>query len=86
MDYAISSFAAIGLPLSELPCCRVERTPACLSLRTQRHVGVKSGWGLDRDYIGFVGSFYRYQGLQCLLDALAIIQTHHTIRASTFGW
>jgi glycosyltransferase involved in cell wall biosynthesis len=32
------------------------------------------GLGLDRDYIGFVGSFYRYQGLQCLLDALAIIR------------
>jgi glycosyltransferase involved in cell wall biosynthesis len=30
--------------------------------------------GLDRDYIGFVGSFYRYQGLQCLLDAMAIIR------------
>ena len=33
------------------------------------------GLGLDRDYIGFVGSFYRYQGLQCLLDALAIIRS-----------
>ena len=32
------------------------------------------GLGLDRDYIGFVGSFYRYQGLQCLLDAFAIIR------------
>jgi glycosyltransferase involved in cell wall biosynthesis len=32
------------------------------------------GLGLDRDYIGFVGSFYRYQGLQCLLDAMAIIR------------
>jgi glycosyltransferase involved in cell wall biosynthesis len=30
--------------------------------------------GLDRDYIGFVGSFYRYQGLQCLLDAMVIIK------------
>ena len=30
--------------------------------------------GLERDYIGFVGSFYRYQGLQCLLDAFAIIR------------
>jgi glycosyltransferase involved in cell wall biosynthesis len=29
---------------------------------------------LDRDYIGFVGSFYRYQGLQCLLEAMAIIR------------
>ena len=32
------------------------------------------GLGLDRDYIGFVGSFYRYQGLQCLLDAMALIR------------
>lgn len=32
------------------------------------------GLGLDRDYIGFVGSFYRYQGLQCLLDAMVIIR------------
>lgn len=32
------------------------------------------GLGLDRDYIGFVGSFYRYQGLQCLLEAMAIIR------------
>ena len=32
--------------------------------------------GLDpaRDYIGFVGSFYRYQGLHCLLDAMAIVR------------
>ena len=35
----------------------------------RRRIGV----GLERDYIGFVGSFYRYQGLQCLLDAMAII-------------
>ena len=28
----------------------------------------------DRDYIGFVGSFYRYQGLPCLLDAMVIIR------------
>ena len=28
----------------------------------------------ERDYIGFVGSFYRYQGLQCLLDAMAIVR------------
>jgi len=32
------------------------------------------GLAPDRDYIGFVGSFYRYQGLQCLLDAMAIIK------------
>jgi len=32
------------------------------------------GLGLDREYIGFVGSFYRYQGLQCLLEAMAIIR------------
>jgi glycosyltransferase involved in cell wall biosynthesis len=32
------------------------------------------GLRLDRDYIGFVGSFYRYQGLQCLLDSVAIIR------------
>jgi len=32
------------------------------------------GLSLDRDYIGFVGSFYRYQGLQCLLEAIAIIR------------
>ena len=32
------------------------------------------GLGLEQDYIGFVGSFYRYQGLQCLLDAMAIIR------------
>ena len=32
------------------------------------------GLDLDREYIGFVGSFYRYQGLQCLLEAMAIIR------------
>jgi len=32
------------------------------------------GLGLDCEYIGFVGSFYRYQGLQCLLEAMAIIR------------
>ena len=32
------------------------------------------GLALDRDHIGFVGSFYRYQGLQCLLEAMAIIR------------
>ncbi len=32
------------------------------------------GLAPDRDYIGFVGSFYRYQGLQCLLNALVIIR------------
>ena len=32
------------------------------------------GLAPDRDYIGFVGSFYRYQGLQCLLDAMVIIR------------
>ena len=36
----------------------------------RRRIGV----ALERDYIGFVGSFYRYQGLQCLLDAIAIIR------------
>ncbi|MDH4185419.1 MAG: glycosyltransferase family 4 protein [Nitrospira sp.] len=35
----------------------------------RRRVGLE----LDRDYIGFVGSFYRYQGLHCLLDAMAIV-------------
>jgi glycosyltransferase involved in cell wall biosynthesis len=39
----------------------------------RRRIGV----ALERDYIGFVGSFYRYQGLQCLLDAMAIIR--HTM-------
>ena len=34
----------------------------------------RNGLDPDRDYIGFVGSFYRYQGLQCLLDAMAIIR------------
>ncbi len=28
----------------------------------------------DRPYVGFVGSFYRYQGLQCLLDAMAKVR------------
>jgi glycosyltransferase involved in cell wall biosynthesis len=36
----------------------------------RRRIGLRR----DLDYIGFVGSFYRYQGLQCLLDALAIIR------------
>jgi len=36
----------------------------------RRRIGVD----LDRDYIGFVGSFYRYQGLQCLLEAMAIVR------------
>jgi len=36
----------------------------------RRRIGVD----LERDYIGFVGSFYRYQGLQCLLEAMAIIR------------
>ena len=36
----------------------------------RRRIGVS----LERDYIGFVGSFYRYQGLQCLLDAMAIVK------------
>ena len=40
-------------------------TAAC-----RRRIGVD----LNRDYIGFVGSFYRYQGLECLLDAMAIIR------------
>ncbi|MGE0470108.1 MAG: glycosyltransferase family 4 protein [Nitrospira sp.] len=28
----------------------------------------------ERPYIGFVGSFYRYQGLSCLLDAMVLIK------------
>jgi glycosyltransferase involved in cell wall biosynthesis len=28
----------------------------------------------DRPYVGFVGSFYRYQGLACLLDAMAFVK------------
>lgn len=28
----------------------------------------------DRSYVGFVGSFYRYQGLPCLLDAMAMVK------------
>jgi glycosyltransferase involved in cell wall biosynthesis len=36
----------------------------------RRRIGIDPG----RDYIGFVGSFYRYQGLQCLLEAMAIIR------------
>jgi glycosyltransferase involved in cell wall biosynthesis len=28
----------------------------------------------DRLYVGFVGSFYRYQGLQCLLDAMVKVK------------
>ena len=28
----------------------------------------------NRPYIGFVGSFYRYQGLACLLDAMALVK------------
>ena len=36
----------------------------------RRRIGV----ALGQDYIGFVGSFYRYQGLQCLLEAMAIIR------------
>ncbi len=42
-----------------------QNTAAC-----RRRIGLS----LDRDYIGFVGSFYRYQGLQCLLDAMTIIR------------
>lgn len=40
------------------------------SAACRRRIGV----GVDRDYIGFVGSFYRYQGLQCLLEAMVIIR------------
>jgi len=36
----------------------------------RRRIGV----GVERDYIGFVGSFYRYQGLHCLLEAMAIVR------------
>jgi glycosyltransferase involved in cell wall biosynthesis len=36
----------------------------------RRRVGVD----FVQDYIGFVGSFYRYQGLQCLLEAVAIVR------------
>ena len=36
----------------------------------RRRIGVD----LERDYIGFVGSFYRYQGLLCLLEAMAIVR------------
>lgn len=32
------------------------------------------GLSPDRAYIGFVGSFYRYQGLQCLLDAMVKVK------------
>lgn len=42
-----------------------QKSEAC-----RRRVGLSP----DRDYIGFVGSFYRYQGLQCLLDAMVIIR------------
>lgn len=28
----------------------------------------------DRSYVGFVGSFYRYQGLRCLLDAMVKVK------------
>jgi glycosyltransferase involved in cell wall biosynthesis len=28
----------------------------------------------NRSYIGFVGSFYRYQGLACLLDAMSLVK------------
>jgi glycosyltransferase involved in cell wall biosynthesis len=28
----------------------------------------------NRPYVGFVGSFYRYQGLACLLDAMALVK------------
>jgi glycosyltransferase involved in cell wall biosynthesis len=32
------------------------------------------GLPTDRPYVGFVGSFYRYQGLQCLLDAMVKVK------------
>jgi len=32
------------------------------------------GLAPERNYIGFVGSFYRYQGLRCLLDAMTVIR------------
>ncbi|MDF0672790.1 MAG: glycosyltransferase family 4 protein [Nitrospira sp.] len=31
----------------------------------------------DRPYVGFVGSFYRYQGLACLLDAMVLVRRVH---------
>jgi glycosyltransferase involved in cell wall biosynthesis len=34
----------------------------------------RHGLSPDADYVGFVGTFYRYQGLSCLLEAMAIIR------------
>lgn len=38
-------------------------------VRCRQEVGLESG----AEYVGFVGSFYRYQGLACLLDAYALL-------------
>ncbi len=35
---------------------------------------LEAGLSPTRPYIGFVGSFYRYQGLACLLDAMQLVR------------
>jgi glycosyltransferase involved in cell wall biosynthesis len=40
----------------------------------------------NRPYVGFVGSFYRYQGLACLLDAMVLVkQTYPTAHLLLVG-
>jgi glycosyltransferase involved in cell wall biosynthesis len=42
----------------------------CDRLACRQRVGLD----VEAEYIGFVGSFYQYQGLTCLLDAFALIR------------
>jgi glycosyltransferase involved in cell wall biosynthesis len=41
--------------------------------KDRRSCREKTGLPAEKEYIGFVGSFYRYQGLEVLLDALRLI-------------
>jgi glycosyltransferase involved in cell wall biosynthesis len=70
-DLLVSRFAVSAQRIAVLPSgTDLQRFASRDAAVSRRELGLPPG----RSYVGFVGSFYRYQGLHCLLDAMAKVK------------
>jgi glycosyltransferase involved in cell wall biosynthesis len=70
-DLLVNCYGVVGQRIVVLPSgTDVQRFTSRDAAGCRRELGLPP----DRLYVGFVGSFYRYQGLQCLLEAMPKIK------------
>jgi glycogen(starch) synthase len=82
-----SDIVARGIPAEKVTVIPNAVDVASFSLASLPDLELQQKWGLTgKTVIGFIGSFYAYEGLDLLLDALpALIQRHPDLRILLVG-